>query len=510
MVLFLCKILLEVKMKGEMFNMNVEELNTQLEYLDETKGLIKQAIIDKGQSISENDTFRSFVQKINDIETRIETANIPIWYVKDSRVDMTELISRIIDEKISLSYYSLKDSYVRADGYDVSRLKPEIGDFVIYLGNFTSPYDSSENKGYIFLGQILTQQEELDTSSYTGNLQIISACGLDEFNTSIGILSDNIKAGIQILGVNGNSANVNTSDANAMANDIALNKTAYVNGQKIIGTMANQGKISIFPNSNAVEKSSAYHTWVKVPADTETELYRTCYKLSDMIVNGQPNSIPNTYELLEYLEGTGTQYIKLPFPTLNTNISNGNYNVYLDAQFTDLSPRDSGSVYHLEGIGSMSSSAMDFYKAELYIGWKQETAGTQYFYYNNCDNDDWDSTTPADTQRHLFEINSKSSAGSGDKGLYIDGIKVHSDGPTVSTCKYKYNYCLFGYENADGVWCNKIKIYSCTIKKVQDGSTLYELVPVKRKSDNVLGMYDVTNNRFYTNNGSGTFQYGEF
>ena len=61
MVLFLCKILLEVKMKGEMFNMNVEELNTQLEYLDETKSLIKQAIIDKGQSISEK--FRGFPQR---------------------------------------------------------------------------------------------------------------------------------------------------------------------------------------------------------------------------------------------------------------------------------------------------------------------------------------------------------------------------------------------------------------------------------------------------------------
>lgn len=633
MVLFLCKILLEVKMKGEMFNMNIEELNTQLEYLDETKSLIKQAIIDKGQSISENDTFRSFVQKINDIETGVETANIPIWY-SEAGISTSNPIEYEIENKTPISAWVMDKTtqLTRVDDYSTIRTIPEVGDLYIAISGFSrnnateyyiclyqieeitesgnelnlivvplvgerqdnfctaiglntnvlksgttilgvqgkstivdteednnaaTSNDMASGKIAYVNGQKLTgtlrevlpttdgaptfgknqsieilPDEQPEVGDYDGNHIYISSQMNDdepervlrtnaksytdvpktELATAMGLTSDKIKAGEKIIGVSGKSTVVDTEEnSNAItASNVLLDKVAFVNGQKITGTMANQGKISIFPNSNAVEKSSAYHTWVKVPADTETELYRTCYKLSDMIVNGQPNSIPNTYELLEYLEGTGTQYIKLPFPTLNTNISNGNYNVYLDAQFTDLSPRDSGSLYHLEGIGSMSSSAMDFYKAELYIGWKQETAGTQYFYYSNCDNDDWDSTTPADTQRHLFEINSKSSTGSGDKGLYIDGIKVHSDGPTVSTCKYKYNYCLFGYENANGVWCNKIKIYSCTIKKVQDGSTLYELVPVIRKSDNVLGMYDVTNNRFYTNNGSGTFQYGEF
>ena len=46
-----------------------QDLVEQLQYLNETKGLIKQAIINKGQTITSNDTFRSYVDKINNITT---------------------------------------------------------------------------------------------------------------------------------------------------------------------------------------------------------------------------------------------------------------------------------------------------------------------------------------------------------------------------------------------------------------------------------------------------------
>lgn len=55
---------------------------------------------------------------------------------------------------------------------------------------------------------------------------------------------ENLKAGVTCLGVVGiMQPGIDTSDANATAEDITMNKTAYVNGQKITGTLP------LFPNS---------------------------------------------------------------------------------------------------------------------------------------------------------------------------------------------------------------------------------------------------------------------
>lgn len=49
---------------------NEKELITKkLEYLNETKEIIKEAIIEKGQAVSEDDTFREYANKIKDIQT---------------------------------------------------------------------------------------------------------------------------------------------------------------------------------------------------------------------------------------------------------------------------------------------------------------------------------------------------------------------------------------------------------------------------------------------------------
>ena len=47
----------------------------KLDYLEGTKTSIKNAIISKGQEVTENDTFRSYAQKIAAIETGIDTSD---------------------------------------------------------------------------------------------------------------------------------------------------------------------------------------------------------------------------------------------------------------------------------------------------------------------------------------------------------------------------------------------------------------------------------------------------
>lgn len=42
----------------------VQDLQNNLNYIEDTKNLIKQAIIAKGQQVSDDDTFRSYKDKI--------------------------------------------------------------------------------------------------------------------------------------------------------------------------------------------------------------------------------------------------------------------------------------------------------------------------------------------------------------------------------------------------------------------------------------------------------------
>lgn len=79
--------------------------------------------------------------------------------------------------------------------------------------------------------------------------------------------------------------------------------------------------------------------------------------------------------------------------------------------------------------------------------------------------------------------------------------------PTAQTFNATYPAYLFGI-NRGGVFtepCAKLKIYGC---KIWNGTTLVRnFVPCVNASG-TAGMYDVINNQFYTNAGTGDFLVG--
>ena len=77
-------------------------------------------------------------------------------------------------------------------------------------------------------------------------VEIWNVTGTYEGETPEGIVPENIKAGVEIAGVTGTF----TSDATAAAGEILASKTAYVNGNKVTGTIASKGAQTYTPGTS--------------------------------------------------------------------------------------------------------------------------------------------------------------------------------------------------------------------------------------------------------------------
>lgn len=77
------------------------------------------------------------------------------------------------------------------------------------------------------------------------------------------IIAGNIKLGVTILGVNGSldASGIDTSDATAAVGEILTPKTAYVNGNKLTGTMPNIGAqtADISAKATSITLTAGYH-----------------------------------------------------------------------------------------------------------------------------------------------------------------------------------------------------------------------------------------------------------
>ena len=94
---------------------------------------------------------------------------------------------------------------------------------------------------------------------YNGNTLIdLTADTITAADLAYGVTAHD-RSGAVITGVN--TYDADTSDANAIASQILLNKTAYVNGVKITGSMPNRGAVSgsISTKAGSYSIAQGYH-----------------------------------------------------------------------------------------------------------------------------------------------------------------------------------------------------------------------------------------------------------
>lgn len=211
--------------------------------------------------------------------------------------------------------------------------------------------------------------------------------------------------------------------------------------------------------------------------DTATlELTRTFGgNLSNYKIYGKGNfvenhNLPTEYQEVEYIESTGTQYIDTGI-YMDTSIK---IDLTMQLNYTDKDQKFLGSY----GSGGI---CLGTYAGKWRLGnsmWAvNENAVTLEKVNIQAYNDNW----------------------------YINGVNV-------ATTKFSANnqapISLFGiFYNGSLFQRDSIKVYSL---KIYDGDTaVREFIPCYRKSDNIIGMYDLVNGKFYTNSGTEEFIKGE-
>ena len=187
-------------------------------------------------------------------------------------------------------------------------------------------------------------------------------------------------------------------------------------------------------------------------------------------------SIPNMYQRVEYIEGTGTQYINTGVSLFSTS----SHRILIDFMPT--------SLYNYNTIWGSSYDGNTF-EAWIYSTGSLAGRYNSVLYGSN--------NTITNNTRYLIDFRRNSD---GAMSKYLDNSFIGS-----GTAADKITDASF-YLFLSGSDYGKYKLYDCTL--YQDGKIVSKLIPCYRKSDGVVGVYDVVSSTFKVNNGTGTFTKG--
>lgn len=196
-----------------------------------------------------------------------------------------------------------------------------------------------------------------------------------------------------------------------------------------------------------------------------------------------------SYELLEYLDSnitvhqTGTpQYINTDF------VPNNNSKIELKFQHTtDNTNGDAFFGIRTSATGVSLRNAFLMWGASA--GYWRAQYGSQNFV----------STIPKDKNVHTWIM---------DKNVCtLDGNAFNTFNEETFTCAESLPLFVLKDTGVNNVYEEPTRIYYC--KLWNNGTLARDFIPAKRKSDNVLGLYDKVSKTFFTNAGTGTFTGGD-
>ena len=194
-------------------------------------------------------------------------------------------------------------------------------------------------------------------------------------------------------------------------------------------------------------------------------------------------TLPSEYQEVRYIQSTGTQYINTGYV-----IKSNNLKFDLDAAWTG-----SASGTFASYFGFMKSSSATNPRIGLH-----NYSGTFMYGCNATIN-----TDTVDKKDHAFVLSGNGSS----QSLSIDGEIVNTSSTAYDLSSNTLSLFLFA-RNLAGASNNLVPAKIYRFKLTVDGRVQRYMFPCYRKSDNVIGMYDIIGNTFYPNSGSGNFLKG--
>ena len=500
---------------------NYTTLDTKI---DNTKTSLEGNISDLSNTVNQNYTdlsnaITTSASTINSrIDSEVSTLNTAIGTETTNRQNADNNLQSQIDAIVSSSdVFDIVGTYAELQAYDISTVP--VNDIIKVLvdsshDNAATYYRCIETAGvkswsYIGSEGAYYTKSESDTKfvakTTTINNKPLSS-NITLTASDVNALPNTTIIGDGILTLQKNGVNIDTFNANATANKsinitVPTDTADLTNGAEFITAsslpIVNNGTLTIQANgitvgtftanqagnttANIVVPDSA--TWGNITGtlSNQTDLQNALNAKQDVltsanagnciqIVSGGSSGLPAEYQEVEYLQSSGTQYIDT--------------GVVLDDTMTIRIKYDfirSGFVF-----GSRVSAS------SRYSGITNEGGGAYNIRYGNT------------------VIYTQNTAPFGTVDVVISPNGVTLNGEEVSTTAYGDSFyagnCYLFTSNSNGVpftgdyATNRVRRF--TIDNVID------LVPCKRKSDDVLGMYDLINDEFLTNAGTGTFLTG--
>ena len=213
----------------------------------------------------------------------------------------------------------------------------------------------------------------------------------------------------------------------------------------------------------------------------------TNYANAEITVNvsgGSVNPLPSGYTLLNYLESSGTQYIDTGLYT------------------------KASQVYYIKCKPSSPSATTNIFGNNLGTGcgaFLQTVSNSLYYRFGSTNYSNTSKLYPGiemglDLKLAINGLSAKDPVSEG----YVTVAAIASS--TVTEDSTIHNILFGRTTSATNRQLSSVKIYRFKCK--ENGVAVRDMYPCKRDSDDVLGMYDVVNDVFYVNSGTGTFTGG--